>query len=163
MARDSFIFSTGNQTNVAASRTTHIDFWNGHSNFSMKISGIYVIPTLAAVTGVGLTWEVIRTSEIGTGGSELTVGSENPNASTSDISPVTARAKPDGGATGSTVLLTLNTSSEETSPYASEASSINHIPAGTVIDVPPGTGIKIDQTTSSNVGSTNIVFVFSPT
>lgn len=158
---ETFVFSTGNQPNVAASRTTHIDIWNGHSNMAVQLKGIYVIPTQIAVVGVGLTWEVRRTTNTGTGGTELTVGAEDPRADKTHIAPITARSKPEGGAAGDEVLLTLNTTSEETAPYASEASTINHIPAGMIIDIPPETGIRVDQTTSSNVGSTNIVFVFS--
>lgn len=161
MSVDSFIISTGNQANVGAARTTHVDLWNGNSNRPVHLSGIYVIPTLAAVTGVGLTWEAIRTSTIGTGGSALSVNAANPAADMAQISPVSARSKPTGGAAGSTVLLYINTTSEETAPYASEASAINHIPAGTIIEIPAGTGIKIDQTANSDVGSTNIRLVFS--
>lgn len=156
-----FIFSTGNQVNVAAARTTHIDIWNGNTARTVRVDGIYVIPTQAAVVGGGLVWEVIRTTDIGTGGSGLTLGADDPRNDTADISPVTARSKPTGGATGSTVLLTLNTTSEETLPYPSEASTVNHIPAGMSIFIPPETGLKIDQTTNSSVGSTNIECVIS--
>lgn len=156
-----FIFSTGNQVNVAAARTTIFDIWNGNSTRTIRVKGIYIIPTQAAVVGIGLTWEVIRTTDEGTGGSGLTIGIDDPRADVSDVSPVTARSKPTGGATGSTALLTLNTSSEETVPYASQASVLNHVPADMSLSVPPGTGLKIDQTTSSNIGSTNIEVVFS--
>lgn len=163
MSREAFVFSTGNQANVAAARTTHFDFWNGSSTRTMRITGLYLLPSLGVVTGVGLTWEVIRTSDIGTGGSGLTVGALDPAADTSGISPVSARSKPTGGATGTTVLLYLNTSSEETVPYESMANQLNHVPSGTSIAIPPGTGLKIDQTTNSAVGTTNIECIFSET
>jgi hypothetical protein len=161
-----YIIATGNQANVAAARTTHVDIFNAASSGKiLKIYGIFIIPTLAAVTGVGLTWEIIPTSAVGTGGTGLTALKFD---STNGAVPaqVTARAKPTGGATGSTVFQFANTSSEETIPYGSSASILNHVLTFSIDDLQPivlreGEGLKIDQTTSSNVGSTNIQIIFT--
>ena len=81
---------------------------------------------------------------------------------------MTARTKPTGGATTATTLLFVNGSSEETTPYASMASVLNHVPIGgqfspqeTGFVLREGFGIKIDQTTNSAVGNVNVVVVFT--
>jgi len=163
---DAFIVETTNTANVAASRTTRFDLFNASgSGVVLELSGIYIIPTLTAVTGVGLTWELIKTSAVGTGGTTLTPRAlDSDNASLP--SQVTARTSPTGGATTNHLWLSINTSSEETLPYGSLSSNINHIAFALSPDIQnitlrEGQGIKIDQTTSSSVGSTNIRAVFS--
>jgi len=162
-----YIYATGNSANVAAARTTHFDLFNAAgSGVEIEIFGIYIIPTLAAVTGVGLTWEIARSTSVGTGGTTKTAAPmDTSNAAVP--AQVTARSKPTGGATISTVITYPNTSSEETTPYAGMASQLNHLAflgngaAGPLqpLILAEGQGIKIDQTTSSAVGSTNIVVV----
>jgi len=158
-----WVVQTANSANVAAARTTFIDIFNASgSGQIIEIKGIYIIPTLAAVTGVGLTWEIIKTSAIGSGGSALT---PRPFDSTNTAlnANVTARIKPSGGATTNFILLSPNSSSEETIPYGSMASILNHVPSfayGQGIYLREGEGLKVDQTTNSNVGLTNIIIVF---
>jgi hypothetical protein len=166
--KPTWIVQTGNQVNVAAARTTHFDIFNASgSGKVLRVLGIYIIPTLVAVTGVGLTWDVIRTSAVGTGGVALT---PKPFDSANAALPagITARGKPTGGATTSITWFSPNTSSEETVPYASLASVLNHIPVSggeaneaQRLVLHEDEGLKIDQTTSSNVGSTNCVVVFT--
>lgn len=160
-----FILQTANTAHVAAARTTLFDLFNASgSNISLKIWGIFVIPTLVAVTGVGQTYELIRTSAVGTGGTTRTPVKVD---TTMDDLPaqVTARVKPTGGATTSQILQYINGSSEETNPYAALASVLNHVgwTAGRVqpITLRGDEGIKIDQTTNSSVGSVNIGVIFS--
>lgn len=157
--RDNYTVSTTNQTNVAAARTTHLDLFNAvGAGTRVKVHGIYIIPTLGQVTGVGLTWEIIRTSAVGTGGSTRTPALlDTTNAGVP--AGLTCRGKPTGGATTSTTLFYPNTSSEETLPYGSQAATINHLPKPIILN--NNEGVKVDQTTSSAVGSTNIVVTFS--
>lgn len=161
-----WVLATGLQANVNAARTTHVDLYNATgSGVLLVVHGIFLVPSLAAVTGVGLTWEVIRTTTVGTGGTTLT---PRPMDTTNAALPaqVTARSKPTGGATTNYVLLYPSSSSEETSPYAGQASTLNHL--GIIGDdwlqelvIREGEGLKVDQTTSSSVGSTNVVLVFT--
>lgn len=161
-----WVVSTTLSANVNAARTTHVDLYNATgSGVVLVVHGIFIVPSLTAVTGVGLTWEVIRTSSVGTGGTTLTPRPMD-TANAALPTQVTARSKPTGGATTNYALLYPNTSSEETIPYASLASTLNHL--GVIGDdwlqelvIREGEGIKIDQTTASNVGSTNIVLVFT--
>lgn len=162
---DTFIAATGNSANVAAARTTHFDLFNASgSGVILEVVGLFIIPTLTAVTGVGLTWELIKTSAVGTGGTTLTPRSMD---STNAALPagVTARSKPTGGATTNFILSYQNTSSEETSAYATSASVLNHLTFTQMLDaqsliIREGEGIKLDQTTNSAVGSTNVQVIF---
>lgn len=162
---DTFIAATGNSANVAAARTTHFDLFNASgSGKIIEVVGLFIIPTLVAVTGVGLTWELIKTSAVGTGGTTLTPRSMD---STNAALPagVTARSKPTGGATTNFILSYQNTSSEETSPYAGMASILNHLTFSQMLDVQSiilreDEGLKLDQTTNSAVGSTNVQLIF---
>lgn len=164
-SRPTWVASTTNSANVAAARTTFVDLFNASgSGVILHVCAIYVIPALAAVTGVGLTWEIIRTSAVGTGGTTITpqtFDTVNPAVP----AQVTARTKPTGGATTSATLLYVNGSSEETSPYAGMASFLNHVPQivdkTSCIVLQEGQGIKVDQTTNSAVGNTNVVVVFN--
>jgi len=162
---DTFIAATGNSANVAAARTTHFDLFNASgSGKILEVVGLLIIPTLTAVTGIGMTWELIKTSAVGTGGTAVTPRAMD-SANAALPAGITARSKPTGGATTNFVLSYPNTSSEETSPYAGMASILNHLAMTTMLDVQPltlreGEGIKLDQTTNSAVGSTNIQVVF---
>lgn len=163
---DCFIVDSQLSANVAAARTTHFDLFNASgSGVTLEIHGVFIMPSLTAVTGVGLTWELIRTSAVGTGGSTRTpVPLDSTNASLP--AQITARSKPTGGATTNVVLTYMQSSSEETSPYAGMASILNHLTFAASADVQsltlnPGEGIKIDQTLSSAVGTTNIRISFS--
>jgi hypothetical protein len=163
---DSFVASTGNTAHVAAARTTLMDLFNATgSGAIIRVRGLYLIPTLAAVTGVGLTYEAIRTSAVGTGGTTVTPRPFDTGDAALSAN-VTARLKPTGGATTSATLLFINGTSEETIPYASSASVTNHIPLGGTpyfkpITLREGEGLKVDQTTSSAVGSVNVVMAFT--
>jgi hypothetical protein len=161
-----YVYSTGNTANVAAARTTFFDLFNATgSGVVVEIYGIYIIPALAAVTGIGNTWELAWSSTVGSGGTTLTatkIDQSNTNVSAS----VTARTKPTGGATIGSVIQYINGSSEETSPYAGMASILNHVDwcgagAGPLqpITIRENQGIKIDQTTNSAVGTTNIMVI----
>lgn len=163
--RPTWVASTQNTANVAAARTTFIDLFNASgSGVKLHVCGVYVIPSLVAVTGVGLTWEIIRTSAVGTGGTTITSATFD-STNTALPGQVTARTKPTGGATTAATLLYVNGSSEETSPYAGLASQINHVPQivhkSECIVLNEGEGLKVDQTTNSAVGSTNVLLVFN--
>jgi hypothetical protein len=161
-----WIVYTANQVNVAAARTTHFDLFNASgSGTILTVRAAYIIPTLTAVTGVGLTWEIIRTSAVGTGGTTLT---PRPYDTANSPLPaqVTARSKPTGGATTNYILAPVNSSSEETIPVASWAHMINLVQGYSIPELQgwvcrEGEGLKVDQTVNSSVGSTNIVMVFT--
>ena len=162
-----FVVSTGNTAHVAAARTTIIDLFNATgSGVVLRVVGCYVIPAQVAVTGVGQTYEVIRTTAVGTGGTVLTPQRFDLD-STALPATVTSRLKPTAGATGTTVTLFINGASEETFPYSAMASTLNHIPqtqelaAMKGLKIRENEGLKLDQTTNSAVGNVNVVLVFT--
>jgi hypothetical protein len=167
-SKDSYIVYTGNTIHVAAARTTLFDIFNASgSGKVMRVTGVYIIPALVAVTGVGQTYEVIRTSAVGTGGTTLTP-QKYDSANPALPAQITARTKPTGGATTSATLQLINGSSEETTPYASMASVLNHVPMGGTLSpgevgwvLREGEGLKVDQTTNSAVGNVNVQIVFT--
>lgn len=158
--------ATGNTIHVAAARTTLFDLFNASGSARiLKVWAVYVIPAQVAVSGVGLTYEIIKTSAVGTGGSALTPRARD-SQNTALPATVTSRVKPTGGAATAHVIAFVNGSSEETSPYAAMASVLNHVPMPAGAPVQPillreGEGLKVDQTTSSNVGNVNIAVVFT--
>jgi hypothetical protein len=160
-----WVLATGFGANVAAARTTHFDIFNAvGSGVVLEVCGIYIIPALVAVTGVGLTWEILRTTAVGTGGTPLTPRSRD-TANAALPAQVTARSKPTGGATSGDLLGYANGTSEETIPYASLASILNHVKAGVPglsqsIILREGQGLKVDQVTNSAVGTTDVELVF---
>lgn len=163
-----WVVSTGNTAHVGATRTTLIDLFNATgSGVILRVVGLYVIPAQVAVVGVGQTYEVIRTTAVGTGGTALTPREFDTTQTPTIPAQVTARVKPTGGATGSNVTLFLNGSSEETSPYVAMASILNHIPqlqdVGAMAGLRLGEdqGLKVDQTTNSSIGNVNVVLVFT--
>lgn len=161
-----YIYTMTGLTNVAAARTTHFDLFNATgSGVVVELYGVYIIPALVAVTGVGLTWELAWSSSVGSGGTTITATkADQSNASVSGS--VTARSKPTSGASIGSVIQYINSSSEETNPYSGMASILNHLDwcgggAGPLqpITIRENQGIKIDQTTSSSVGTTTLTIV----
>lgn len=164
-SKPTWTVASQNSANVAAARTTHFDLFNASgSGVILRVLGVYIIPTLAAVTGVGLTWEVLRTTSVGTAGTGRTPV-KHDTANSALPGGVTARSKPTGGAASGDTLYYVNASSEETSPYAGLASILNHLPQvgpdAQALVLREGEGLKVDQTTNSSVGSTNVVVVFT--
>ena len=165
--KETYLVQTGNSANVAAAATVIFDLFNATASGKViTVTGIYIIPTLTAVVGIGLTFLIERTTSVGTGGSTLT---PRPYDATHSISAsVTARSKATGGAAAGVTLWTANTSSEETTPYAGMASTLNHLPGASFygqqvpgIVMAENTGLRISQTTNSSIGSTNILVLFT--
>lgn len=161
-----WVVQTGLQNNSGTANTIRLDMFNASgSGVIVTVHGLFLVPSLAAVTGVGLSWSFDRIGAIGTGGTALT---PRPMDTANAALPagVTVRRDSTGGATLAHTLLTPQSSSEETSPYAAQAGSLNHL--GIVGDdwlqeptMREGEGFRLVQVTSSNIGQTNIVVLFT--
>jgi hypothetical protein len=168
--RPTFAVSSQNTANVAAARTTFIDLFNATgSGIKLHVCGIYVIPSLVAVTGVGLTWEIIRTSAVGTGGTTATPQTfDTENGALPG--QVTARTKPTGGATQSTDLRNYSLSSEETNTgtiIIASQGGLELIPrallpseGGPGIVLRQNQGLRCVQETNSAAGNTGWLITF---
>lgn len=132
-----------------------IDIFNAAgSGVLVKIRKLFIQHNMAAVTGVGHTFDIIRTTAVGTGGTVLT---GRPADSTNAAIPaqITARSSATGGATESFVFMSAAVNPEETLPSAGIMGMINWIPEGAYsqeIVCREGEGLLLKQITSSTVG-----------
>jgi hypothetical protein len=159
-----YAVSVNATAHVAAARTTLFDLFNATgSGKLLLVRQLFIMPSIVAVTGVGMTYEAIRTTSVGTGGT----GATPVLFDTTDPAlpaGVTARIKPAGGAASGDTLLYVNGSTEETVAFPSVAAMINLIPTGPMVRpivLRENQGLKVDQTTSSNVGTVNILAIFT--
>jgi hypothetical protein len=166
-----YVVQTGLISNGNAANRVAFDLFNASASAVVTVHGLFLIPSLATVTGVGLAWELRRTQSVGTGGTTVT-SIPMDTANGAHDAGITFRSIPTGGATndatwGGTPFLSPQTSSEETSPYATNASVLNHL--GIVGDdwlqepvFRPGQGFKcVTVTNAGNTGQTNIVVLFT--
>lgn len=152
-------FNTGSLTHVAAASTLMFDLFNADAAKIVRVRSIlHVVLVEAAVTGVGLRWQILATSAVGTGGTALTAWQADTSDATIDTD-ITARSKATGGATAGASLLWYNRSTEETvGPInlgSPEVMPPLLIPGGIVLR--QNQGIRINQESSSSVGSCAIM------
>lgn len=117
----------------------------------VKVKKIFIQCNMAAITGVGITYDIIRTSAAGTGGTTLTpqkVDTDNANLP----AQITARRSATGGATENGILFGAAVDPEETRPGAAIMPMINWVPEGANIQeivLREGQGILVKQITSN--------------
>lgn len=103
-------------TNSAAGSATnfHFDIFNASgSGVVLKVRKLFLQQTMVVQTGVAATFDIRRTSAVGTGGTVVT----SVKADTADATlpaQVTARGNATGGGTSAGVLCTVPMSGEET-------------------------------------------------
>lgn len=113
-SRDPYFFNIPSQVHVAAANSVHWDLFNADAAKIVRVFSILQIPDIVtAVTGVAFAWKIARTTSVGTGGSPLTAWKADSNDTDLDAD-ITARSKPSGGASESTILLNYNLHGEET-------------------------------------------------
>lgn len=149
---------------AAAANKDFIEIFNATgSGKLMRLHKIYMQSNIATQTGVGMQFDLIRTSAVGTGGTTLTpvlVDTSKPAVP----AQVTARAAPTGGATASATLMSPWLSSEETQPGVHLNWANNIIPEDNLIQPPvlrENQGIKLRQITSSTAGSWSALAVIT--
>jgi hypothetical protein len=138
----------------AANQRT-IDLFNASgSGVILRVKKLFLFHNQTAITGIGHTFEVRRTSAVGTGGTSITaVKADTANANVP--AQVTARASATGGATEGDVLFRIATNPEETLPAAAIHPGLNWIPEGPNIQEPllrEGEGFLVKQITSNTAG-----------
>ncbi len=132
-----------------------IDIFNASgSGVIVKVRKAFIQCNLAAITGVGHQFDMIRTSAVGTGGTTLT---GRPSDSTNAAIPaqVTARSSATGGATESFVFFSASVDPEETRPGAALMGMINWVPEGPNVQeivCREGEGILVKQITNNTAG-----------
>lgn len=156
-------FNTGALTHVAAASTLMVDLFNADASIIVRIRSI-VHTTLVegAVTGVGLRWQLLRTTAVGTGGSSIT-GWLADTSDTALDADITCRSKATGGATASTSLMWWNRSVEET--VAPANGSLNEVLPDLLLTngivLRQNQGLRINQESNSSVGSSAFLIGFT--
>jgi hypothetical protein len=171
-SKDTFFFRVANQVHVAAASTIHFDIFNADATVLVRVVSIRQIPDIVtAVTGVATNWSFQRTTAAGTGGTALTA--YLPDLSQSSLSAsITARSKPTGGGTASTVLNTYAVHSEETNTGTMTIAAMGGLELipetlrnlGGVshgILLRQNQGLSVTQTTSSVAGNTGWLIGFT--
>jgi hypothetical protein len=165
-AQDAYVAFFPVTVGVAAARTNHWDLFNASgSGKIIRVWGIYPeIGMVSAVAGVGIAWELVRTTAVGTGGTGITPRPMDTSA-TALSGSVTARQKPSGGATAGVTLLGLQLHGEDANAGVVIARFFNILrwadDFGQALVLREGEGVRMDQVTSSAVGNWGWVVVFT--
>ncbi|MEX2155099.1 MAG: hypothetical protein WD825_17270 [Gemmatimonadaceae bacterium] len=132
-----------------------IDIFNAAgSGVVVRVKKLFLHHNQAAVTGVAHTFDVIRTTAVGTSGTAIT-GRKANSANPAIPAQVTCRFNATGGATEDFTWFGIAVDTEETRPGTALAPMINWIPEGLAIqelELPEGEGLLVKQTTNSTVG-----------
>jgi len=167
-----YVFEIPSQVHVAVANTIHWDLFNADAAKIVRIMGIYQLPNIVtAVTGIAFSWEIYRTSAVGTGGSALTAWLPDLSQTALDAD-ITLRSKPTGGATTSGAAIKNYTIHSEETNAATQMMHMmmaggvaNLVPAGVAdssgIVLRQDQGIKCVQVTNSNAGNTGWCICFS--
>jgi hypothetical protein len=147
----------------AANQRT-IDIFNASgSGKVLRVKKLFIQCSMAAITGVGHQFDLIRTTAVGTGGTGLTAGkADTGNANLP--AQVTARALATGGATEASVLFSISVDPEETRPGAAIMGMINWIPEGPNIQevvLREGEGLLVKQITNNTAASWGCLLAFT--
>lgn len=158
--QETYYFYTGLAAGAANQRL--IDLFNASGSGKLvKVKKLFMQCNQAAITGVGLQYDVIRTSAVGTGGTALT-GRAADTTNTAIPAQITARRSATGGATESHILFPLGVDPEETRPGAAIMGMINWMPEAPNIQelvLREGEGILVKQITSNTAGIMGCVLV----
>lgn len=156
-------FNTGALTHAAAASTLMFDMFNADATQIVRVRSI-VHTTLveAAVTGVGIRFQLLRTTTVGTGGSTITFWDGDINDTDPDAD-VTARSKATGGAGAGTSLMWWNRSVEETVAPANgnDNEVLPHLLRQNGIVLRQNQGLRINQESNTSVGSSAFLIGFT--
>lgn len=160
-SRDGFLCSFTPATNAANRRVA--DLFNADATAIVRIQGIWIQPTLTAITGVNIAFATKRTSAVGTGGTAETPRPLDTTQAALDAD-ITARSGATGGATEVYTYLTQYFLNDETNAPAGLISLINQLPilGDKVVEIVlrQNQGILIQQVVTATVGLTGALIYF---
>lgn len=109
-----YYFQTATNALVGSATNFHFDIFNASgSGLVLKVRKLFLQQTFVAQTGVAATFDIRRTSAVGTGGTTLT-GVKADTLDANLPAQVTARGNATGGNTAAGVLCSIPMSGEET-------------------------------------------------
>lgn len=128
----------------------------------IRIRGLWIIPTMTAITGAPIGWTIDRTNAIGTGGTAVTGIAAN-TTETAWPAAGTARTSPTGGATTASKLFEAYTLNEETNAAFGMLPLVNLFPqlGDRVFEVVcnQNQGIAVKQIVNNAVGLTGMLML----
>jgi hypothetical protein len=149
---------------AGAANKIYLDLFNATgSGKIVKLRKLFMSTNGAAITGVGLQFDVDKTTAVGTGGTVLT---PRPADSLNGALPaqITARHAPTGGATKDFTWFSMGLDPEETRPAMGIMPMINWLPEHEAIQdivLREGQGIRVIQITSNTAATMGSYLVFT--
>lgn len=148
----------------AANRSV-ADLFNADASVVVRVRGVWVIPTVTAITGVNLEFILNRTSAVGTGGTGVTPRPLDKNAAALDAD-ITARAGATGGATLDVELFRQYHFNEETNAGLMLMQHQNLLPSSignrvAEVVLRQNQGLQVKQGGAGTVGLTGALFYFT--
>ena len=148
-------------TNAASRRVG--DLFNADATKIVRVRGIWLIPTLTAITGVQIGFGVKRTTAVGTGGTPETPRPMDTNQSALDAD-ITARSGASGGATVAYTYFQNYLFNDETNAGAGMVWSANLLPVMgprvAELVLRQNQGLLIQQDVTATVGLTGALLYF---
>mgnify|MGYP001564368423 CR=1 FL=1 len=160
-SRDGFLVWFTPATNAVARRIG--DLFNADAALVVRVQGIWIIPTITAVTGANIEYGIRRTSAVGTGG---TVETPRPLDTTQAAldADITARSGATGGATEVYKYFSIYSFNEETNAGLVLLAYQNQLPTfgDKVVELVlrQNQGILIKQEAGATVGLTGALAYF---
>jgi len=161
-----YFYNTGPSVLVAAASTLFFDMFNADAALIVRVQGIWLAQLIeGAVTGVGVRWQALRTTAVGTGGTTLTAWLADTGDTALDAD-ITGRLKATGGATAGSSLFWGNTNSEEVQGWGHDIWVMNILPdvlvwSGKGIVLRQNQGIRINQESNTAVGNMSMLVGFT--
>jgi hypothetical protein len=148
----------------AANRSV-ADLFNADATVVVRVRGVWVIPTVTAVTGVNVEYILNRISAVGTGGTTITPRPLDKSFAALDAD-ITARAGATGGATLDVELFRQYQFCEETNAGLMLMQHQNLLPSSignrvAEIVLRQNEGLQVKQGGAGTVGLTGALFYFT--
>ncbi len=161
-SRDDFLCWFTPATN-AANRSV-ADLFNADAAVIVRVRGIWIVPTLTAITGVPIGFDINRTSAVGTGGTAETPRPLDTGQAALDAD-ITARSGATGGATLVYKYLTAYCLNDETNAGAGILAYQNQLPTfgGRIAEIVlrQNQGVQVKQSVTATVGLTGALIHFT--
>lgn len=161
-SRDAFLCYFTPAAN-AANRSV-ADLFNAAASVIVRIRGVWIIPTLTAITGVNIGWDINRTSSVGTGGTIQTPRPMDTTQTALDAA-ITARADATAGAALVYKYLSVFCLNDETNAGAGIVAYQNQLPLFgdrvAEIVLRQNQGVQVKQAVTATVGLTGALIYFT--
>lgn len=162
-SRDEWFAWFAPATNAANRRVA--DLFNADASIVVRVRGVWIVPTVTAITGVNVEYVLHRTSAVGTGGTAVTPRPMDTTQAALDAD-ITARAGATGGATSVYEYMRQYHFNEETNAGLMLMQHQNLIPSSigsrvAEIVLRQNQGVLVQQGGAGTVGLTGALVYFT--